>query len=155
MPVAFWFTVLLAIALWGFRFTTWGQGMMAVGHTSARPPCRGCRSRRSRSLPSGCRASLRSRRDRGHLDRWGRLVHGPRQRPAVPAIAAALVGGTAITGGICNPINVIFGAMFIALIPVATNALGVSPLAQSIVYGLVLVVAVAATMGQSRSGFVK
>ena len=73
----------------------------------------------------------------------------------VPAIAAALVGGTAITGGTCNPINVIFGAMFIALIPVATNAIRVNPLAQSIVYGRVLVVAVAATMGRSRSGIVK
>ena len=73
----------------------------------------------------------------------------------VPGIAAALAGGTAITGGVCNPINVIFGALFVALIPVGTAAIGVSTQAQSIVYGAVLIVAVAATASRSRTGIIK
>ena len=73
----------------------------------------------------------------------------------VPSIAAALVGGTAITGGACNPLNVVFGALFVALIPVGSAAVGVDPQAQSIVYGAVLIVAVAATMSRSRNGIVK
>ena len=79
------------------------------------------------------------------------------ERCATPNIWAitALVGGTAITGGLCNPLNVIFGALFVALIPVGSAAVGVNPQAQSIVYGVVLIVAVAATMSRSRHGIVK
>ena len=49
----------------------------------------------------------------------------------------------------------IFGALFVALIPVGSAVVGVNPQAQAVVYGAVLIVAVAATMSRSRSGIVK
>ena len=51
----------------------------------------------------------------------------------LPGIAAAIVGGTAITGGVTNPLNVIFGALTITLIPIGAAAVGVPPQAQSLV----------------------
>jgi ribose transport system permease protein len=157
MPVAFWIALALAFVLWAFvRLTTWGQGLMAVGFNERAAalsalPVKGLKV--AAFAISGFFAGLAGV---AVISIAGAASStGLGSDLLVPAIAAALVGGTAITGGTCNPINVVFGAMFIALIPVATNALGVSPLAQSIVYGLVLVVAVAATMSRDRSGIAK
>ena len=157
MPMAFWFAVALAVALWAFtRFTTWGQGMMAVGHNERAAALSGLPVRGLKVAAFGLSGFFAGLAGVAVISISGAASStGLGSDLLVPAIAAALVGGTAITGGSCNPINVIFGAMFIALIPVGTNAVGVSPLAQSIVYGLVLVVAVAATMGRSRTGIVK
>lgn len=157
MPVAFWFAVALAIALWAFvRFTVPGQGMMAVGHNERAATLSGLPVRALKVAAFGLSGFFAGLGGVAVISITGAASStGPGSDLLVPAIAAALVGGTAITGGTGNPINVIFGAMFIALIPVATNAIRVNPLAQSIVYGLVLVGAVAATMGRSRSGIVK
>jgi ribose transport system permease protein len=73
----------------------------------------------------------------------------------LPGIAAAIVGGTAITGGTTNPINIVFGALTVALIPIGAAAVGVTPQAQSLVYGLVIIAAVALTMGRGHSEVVK
>ena len=73
----------------------------------------------------------------------------------LPGIAAAIVGGTAITGGRTNPLNVIFGALTMTLIPIGAAILGVPPQAQSLVYGLVIIVAVALTMSRAHGQIVK
>lgn len=61
----------------------------------------------------------------------------------LPGLAAAIVEGTAITGGVTNPLNVVVGALTITLIPIGTAAVGVPPLAQTLVCGLVIIIAVA------------
>ena len=73
----------------------------------------------------------------------------------LPGIAAAIVGGTAITGGVTNPLGVIFGALTVALIPIVAATVGVTPQAQSLVYGAAIMVAVALTMSRRRRGVVK
>ena len=73
----------------------------------------------------------------------------------LPGIAAAIVGGTAITGGVTNPLNIIFGALTITLIPIGAATLGVPPQAQSLVYGLVIIIAVALTRSRASGEIVK
>ena len=73
----------------------------------------------------------------------------------LPGITAAIVGGTAITGGITNPINIVFGALTVTLIPIGAAALGMPSEAQSLVYGLVIIIAVALTISRKRIGVVK
>ena len=73
----------------------------------------------------------------------------------LPGIAAAIVGGTAITGGVANPLNVVFGALTITLIPIGAATVGVPPQAQSLVYGLVIIIAVALTRGRSSGEIVR
>ena len=70
-------------------------------------------------------------------------------------VAAALVGGTAITGGTTNPVNVIFGSLIVALLPIGAAAVGIPPQAQSLAYGLIIILAVALTISRSRTGVVK
>src|SRR6185436_6786311 len=67
----------------------------------------------------------------------------------LPGIAAAIVGGRT------NPLNVIFGALTMTLIPIGAAILGVPPQAQSLVYGLVIIVAVALTMSRASGEIVK
>jgi ribose transport system permease protein len=73
----------------------------------------------------------------------------------LPGIAAAIVGGTSISGGVTNPINVVFGALTVALVPIATAALGIPAQAQNLVYGVVIIVVVALTLTRSRGAIVK
>ena len=73
----------------------------------------------------------------------------------LPGIAAALVGGTSISGGLTNPLNVICGALTVAFVPVAIQALGFSAQAQSLVYGIFIILVVALTTTRTRGLVVK
>jgi ribose transport system permease protein len=157
LPVAFYIAVLLAVALWAFlRFTASGQGLSAIGYNERAAALSGQPVRALKVLAFGLSGFFAGLAGLCVISISGAASSiGLGSDLLVPSIAAALVGGTAITGGLCNPVNVVFGAMFVALIPVGSAAVGVDPQAQSIVYGGVLVVAVAATMSRSRNAIVK
>lgn len=157
LPVAFWIAALLAVGLWAFmRLTPAGQGMAAIWYNERTATLSGLPVKALKVAAfalSGFFAGLAGLcviAISGAVSSIGLGSDLP-----VPSIAAALAGGTAVTGGVCNPINVIFGALFVALIPVGSAVVGVNPQAQAVVYGAVLIVAVAATMSRSRSGIVK
>ena len=68
----------------------------------------------------------------------------------LPSIAAAVVGGVAVTGGVGNPIAVIAGALIVALIPVGSSVIGVPPVFQQIAYGIIVILAVLSTINRSK-----
>lgn len=68
----------------------------------------------------------------------------------LPSIAAAIVGGCAVTGGIANPFNVVIGAFIITLIPIGTAAIGIGPSVQSLIFGLIIIVSVIASTDRRR-----
>ena len=69
----------------------------------------------------------------------------------LPAIAAVIVGGTALTGGVGSIWRTFIGALIIAVVRIGMTFIGVSVFAQQIVFGLVLIVAVAVTIDRSKS----
>jgi ribose transport system permease protein len=73
----------------------------------------------------------------------------------LPAIACVIVGGTAITGGVGSIWKTFIGALTIAVVRIGMTFLGVSVFAQQIVFGLILVAAVALTMDRSKVAVVK
>lgn len=73
----------------------------------------------------------------------------------LPVIAAVVLGGTAITGGVGGPIRTLIGALIIAVLRVGLSAVGVDPSFEQIVYGSVVIIAVALTIDRSRLGIVK
>ncbi|HUG60758.1 MAG TPA: ABC transporter permease [Methylomirabilota bacterium] len=73
----------------------------------------------------------------------------------LPAIAAIIVGGTALTGGVGSVWRTFVGALIIAVVRIGMTFVGVSVFAQQIVFGVVLVAAVAATMDRSKVSIVK
>ena len=60
----------------------------------------------------------------------------------LPAIAAIILGGTALTGGVGGVWRTFVGALIIAVVRIGMTFLGVSVFAQQIVFGVALVAAV-------------
>jgi ribose transport system permease protein len=70
-------------------------------------------------------------------------------------IAAVVVGGTPLTGGIGSIVGTIIGALIITLLSNGMNMTGVDPYLQNIVKGVVLVCAVFATIDRKKIGIIK
>jgi ribose transport system permease protein len=157
LAVAFWLAVLLAVALWVLlRFTALGTNLTAVGHNETGALFTGLRTRLLKVVAFALSGLLAGVAGIVIIAQAGAASSfGLGSDLLLPGIAAALVGGTAITGGTTNPINVVFGALTVALIPIGTAAVGVTTQAQSLVYGLVIIIAVALTVTRSRGTTVK
>ena len=157
LPVAFWLAVLLAFLLWVLlRHTSVGQSMTAVGLNESGAIFAGMRTRGIKVLAFALSGLLAGVAGIMIIAQAGAASSfGLGSDLLLPGIAAAIVGGTAITGGVTNPLNVIFGALTITLIPIGAAAVGVPPQAQSLVYGLVIIVAVALTRNRAGGEIVK
>jgi ribose transport system permease protein len=73
----------------------------------------------------------------------------------LPAIAAVVVGGTAITGGVGSVWRTAIGALIISVVRIGMTFVGVDIFAQQIVFGVVLILAVAITIDRSKIPIVK
>lgn len=157
LPSAFWVAVVAAVVLWAvLRFTSVGQGMTAVGLNEMGAIFSGLRTRWLKVTAFALSGLLAGVAGLTVIAQAGAASSfGLGSDLLLPGIAAALVGGTAITGGVTNPINVIFGALTVALLPIGAASVGVPPQAQSLVYGLIIILAVALTISRSRTGVVK
>jgi ribose transport system permease protein len=88
----------------------------------------------------------------------GRLASGSPTLAAellLPSIAAVVVGGTAITGGVGSIWRTLVGALIISVVRIGMTFLGVNIFAQNIVFGIVLIAAVAITIDRSKIPIVK
>lgn len=157
LAMAFWIAVLVAVVLWAMlRFTVLGQSMTAVGLNETGALFSGIRTRLIKIVAFTLSGLLSSLAGIMIIAQAGSASStGLGSDLLLPGITAAIVGGTAITGGITNPINVIFGALTVTLIPIGAAALGVPSEAQSLVYGLVIILAVALTISRRNVGVVK
>ena len=73
----------------------------------------------------------------------------------LPAVAAVCVGGTALTGGVGSVLRTLVGALIVSVVRIGMTFINVDPFAQQIVFGAVLVAAVAATIDRSKIPIVK
>jgi ribose transport system permease protein len=73
----------------------------------------------------------------------------------LPAIAAVVIGGTAITGGVGGALRTLVGALIIVVLRVGLSVVGVDPAYEQIFYGAVIVAAVVLTIDRSRLQVVK
>lgn len=73
----------------------------------------------------------------------------------LPTIATVIVGGTAITGGVGSAWRTVIGALIISVVRVGMQFVGVDVFAQQIVFGIMLVIAVAITIDRSKIPIVK
>lgn len=71
------------------------------------------------------------------------------------SIAAVVIGGTQLTGGVGGPIRTIFGVILIAILSSGMNFMGLTTASKEIATGIVMIAAVAANMDRSRMPFVK
>jgi ribose transport system permease protein len=68
----------------------------------------------------------------------------------LPSIAAVIVGGCAISGGVGGIGRILLGSLVIALLRVGLDLVGVNSAYQPILYGLIVILAIAATVDRRR-----
>ena len=73
----------------------------------------------------------------------------------LPAIAAVIVGGTAITGGLGNVGRTAVGALIISIVRTGMTFVGVNIFAENIVFGAMLIVAVTLTIDRGKIAIIK
>ena len=73
----------------------------------------------------------------------------------LPAIVAVLVGGTPLTGGVGGVLNTAIGTMIVAVIRASMLYFGIEATQQQMVFGIVLIVAIALTIDRSKLRTVK
>jgi ribose transport system permease protein/putative xylitol transport system permease protein len=73
----------------------------------------------------------------------------------LPAIAAVVVGGTPLTGGVGGPIRTLLGVLIISILTNGMNLTSVDPFVEQIIYGVVVIAAVAMTMDRREGSLVK
>lgn len=71
------------------------------------------------------------------------------------AIAAVVIGGTPLTGGVGRIVGTVIGAVTIGVLSNGLNIVGVSPFWQEIVTGIVLVFAVLLTIDRKKIGIIR
>ena len=157
IPLTFYMGVAAALLYWGLlRFTRVGQGMTAMGKSESGAIFAAVRTRWLKVLAfaisgfTGGLAGISIVAQAGSAS-----ASGLGSDLLLPGIAAALVGGTAVSGGITNPINVVFGALTIAFVPIAVQAIGISAQAQSLVYGFFIIAIVVLTTNRARDAIIK
>ena len=157
LPAAFWLSVVLAVGLWFVtKRTRFGQSMTAVGINETGAIFSGIGNRRVKVVAFGISGFFSGVAGVMIIAQGGAASSfGLGSDLLLPGIAAAIVGGTAITGGVTNPLLVVFGALTVALIPIAAAVVGVPASAQGLVYGLVIIVAAAVTMQRRSETLVK
>ena len=157
IPLTFWLGVFVAVLYWGLlRFTRVGQGMTAMGKNEPGAIFSAVRTRWLKVLAfaisgfTGGLAGVSIVAQAGSAS-----ASGLGSDLLLPGITAALVGGTAVSGGLTNPLNVVFGALTVAFVPIAVQAIGISAQAQSLVYGFFVIVVVVLTTHRSRDLVIK
>jgi ribose transport system permease protein len=73
----------------------------------------------------------------------------------LPAIAAVIVGGTALTGGAGGIGRTLIGALLVSVARVGMTFVGISVFAQQIVFGVILIVAVTVAFDRSKVLIIK
>lgn len=73
----------------------------------------------------------------------------------LPAIVAVLVGGTPLTGGVGGVVNTLIGTLIVAVIRSSMLYFEVDATQQQMVFGIILIVAIATTIDRSKLRIVK
>ena len=146
---------LFLLALFIERRTTIGRVMKAIGNGEAGTIASGINVERykviafaiSGMLAAAAGVVLATRLSGGSPEIANQFL--------LPAIVAVLVGGTPLTGGVGGVLNTLIGALIVAVIRTSMVYLSVPASAQQILFGVVLIGAIALTIDRSKIKLVK
>jgi ribose transport system permease protein len=156
-PLTFWIGIAAAVILWAvLRYTILGQNMTAMGSNELAAQLSAVPVRRVRIITYALSGFLGGLAGLSIVAQAGSAsASGLGSDLLLPGIAAALIGGTSISGGQTNLINVVFGGLTVAFVPIAIQAMGLGAQAQSLVYGIFIILVVALTTVRARGVVIK
>ena len=141
--------------IWLQCYTLFGRYSTAIGAGEAATWASGVKVNRQKVIAYSLSAGLASL---AGILLTGRLSSGSptlANELLLPAIAAVVVGGTSITGGAGGIGRTVIGALIISVVRVGMTFVGVDIFAQQIVFGTVLILAVAITIDRTKILIVK
>ncbi|WP_134680447.1 ABC transporter permease [Paracoccus ravus] len=156
LPVVVWIAAVLGAALYlVMRYTPFGRYSLAIGAGEPAAIAAGINVDRTKIIAfaiSGGLAAiagvvLAARLSSGSPTLANQLL--------LPAIAAVIVGGTAITGGLGGIGRTAVGALIISIVRMGMTFIGVNIFAENVVFGAVLILAVAITIDRSKIAVIK
>ena len=156
-PLTFWFGIVAAFILWALlRYTVLGQNMTAMGKNELGATLSAVPTRTVRIITYALSGFMGGLAGLSIVAQAGSAsASGLGSDLLLPGIAAALIGGTSISGGQTNPLNVVFGGLTVAFVPIAIQAMKLGAQAQSLVYGIFIILVVALTTVRSREAVIK
>jgi putative xylitol transport system permease protein len=143
IPVPVLVFVVVAVSAWFvLRFTTYGRYVYAVGGNERSAKTSGINTRRIiwsvyavAGALAGLSAQVLTARTTSALPQAGVAYE-------LDAIAAVVIGGTSLSGGIGGVTGTIFGALIIGVINNGLDLMGVSSYYQQVIKGTIIVLAV-------------
>jgi ribose transport system permease protein len=147
LPLPLYYVVILyAFAFWGLRYTALGRSIYAVGGNRNAAQLSGIDVRRIRFIAftlagvcAGFGAVLLAARLNSGSPNYGEGLE-------LSAIAAAVIGGTSLSGGRGNVLNTVIGAMTIVIVQNGLNLNSIPTSVQNVVTGIIIVLAVGLDM---------
>jgi ribose transport system permease protein len=145
-----WPLVFLVAGYVVLRKTAYGRQVLATGGNATAARFSGVNTRRIKFLVflvSGIVAALAGMLYAGHLQS-GRFQWG--QGDELSVIAAVILGGTSLFGGVGSVVGSVFGALLIGLINNGLILMGLDVSQQLIIQGVIIILAVA--LGRKNAG---
>ena len=142
-------------ALWVLRYTRFGRQTMAVGAGEPAAWAAGVNVERTKIIAFAISGLLSAT---AGVVLAARLSSGSpvlANQLLLPAIAAVIVGGTAITGGLGGVARTAVGALIISIVRIGMTFVGVNIFLENMVFGAVLIAAVAITIDRSKIAVIK
>ncbi|TGS71688.1 ABC transporter permease [Mesorhizobium sp. M3A.F.Ca.ET.201.01.1.1] len=149
--------VLVSAAILGalFRFTRLGREIFAVGASERAALLSGVKTVRVKVSAFAISAICASVAGLLLLGQTGYSSPAMANNYLLPAVVGVVVGGTAISGGIGGIGCALIGGLIAGLVRIGTVIVGLNPAYQNIVFGVVIVIAVAITIDREKIGIVK
>ncbi|GAB3597850.1 ABC transporter permease [Microbacterium tumbae] len=143
LPLPMLVSLLVIAALWGlYRFTPWGTHTLAMGSNKLAARRVGIRTLRNTIVIFALSSGLAGLAGFIDLARYSTTNISGHLNDSMAAIAAALIGGTALTGGRISFLGAIVGAFLAIILQSGLVIVNLSPFYQTIAIGVMLLVAV-------------
>jgi ribose transport system permease protein len=144
VPIPFIFSIIIVVLAFIFATKTkTGRYIYAIGNSKSAASILGIRVNRVRILTFGIVGFLSSLAGMLYVARLGSAQAAIGSNWAMNSIAASVIGGVLLTGGVGNPIGAFLGAAIICVISNVIVLFGVNIYWQNAVIGIVVVVAIA------------
>lgn len=143
VPLPMVVSLVVILAIWAvFHFTAWGTHTIAMGSNALAARRVGIKTVRNTVVIFVVSSGLAGLAGFIDVARYSTTNISGHLNDSMAAIAAALIGGTALTGGRISFLGAIVGAFLAILLQSGLVIIGVSPFYQTIAIGAMLLVAV-------------
>ncbi|MEV4734718.1 ABC transporter permease [Saccharopolyspora sp. NPDC049426] len=156
LPLAVWAGMLLTIVAWlALKCTVVGSWFFSIGRNEKAALMSGMATRGVKVLAFAWSGTFAGIAGVILTAKQYSAAPGLADELLLPTIAAVIVGGCVLTGGVGHPLNVLIGAVILTVLRIGTTVADVDPKTQQIIYGAIIIVAVALTLDRTRLSVIK